>query len=80
VSMRTMNTIEGLELADLLAFDAIYSTKVSARPQALWIAATTVSRRPSGLRESFGDQLFVRTRTAWNLHLSVARSRTLYRL
>jgi len=80
VSMRTMNTIEGLEIADLLALMLSIPTKVSASASALDVPQPTVSRRLAGLRESFGDQLFVRTRHAWNLHLSVARSRTLYRL
>ena len=63
MSMRTMNTIEGLEIADLLAFDAIYSHKsVSKAASALDVPQPTVSRRLAGMRQSFGDQLFVRTR------------------
>jgi DNA-binding transcriptional LysR family regulator len=58
-----MNTIEGLEIADLLAFDAIYTHKsVSKAASALDIPQPTVSRRLAGLRQSFGDPLFVRTR------------------
>ena len=49
--MRTMNTIEGLEIADLLAFDAIYSHKsVSKAVSALDVSQPTVSRRLAGLR------------------------------
>jgi DNA-binding transcriptional LysR family regulator len=61
--MQIMNTIEGLEIADLLAFDAIYNHKsVSKAASALDIPQPTMSRRLAGLRESFADPLFVRTR------------------
>src|SRR6266436_4851869 len=58
-----MNTIEGLAIADLMTFDAIYSHKsVSKAARALDVPQPTVSRRLAALRESFGDPLFVRTR------------------
>jgi len=58
-----MNTIDGLAIADLLTFDAIYTHKsVSKAALALDVPQPTVSRRLAALRESFGDPLFVRTR------------------
>jgi DNA-binding transcriptional LysR family regulator len=58
-----MNTIEGLAIADLMAFDAIYTQKsVSKAALVLDVPQPTISRRLAALRESFGDPLFVRTR------------------
>jgi DNA-binding transcriptional LysR family regulator len=58
-----MNTIDGLAIADLLTFDAIYAHKsVSKAALVLDVPQPTVSRRLAALRESFGDPLFVRTR------------------
>jgi DNA-binding transcriptional LysR family regulator len=63
VCIQIMNTIEGLAIADLMTFDAIYSHKsVSKAARALDVPQPTVSRRLAALRESFGDPLFVRTR------------------
>src|SRR5258705_13785229 len=63
MSIRNMNTIESLAIADLMTFDAIHTHKsVSKAALALDVPQPTVSRRLAALRQSFGDPLFVRTR------------------
>jgi len=81
VSMRTMNTIEGLEIADLLAFDAIYSPQERQQGRRRsGRAATHCEPTPSrDASEFLAINYLSGLATAWNPRRSVVRSRTPYR-